>query len=368
MEQLLREWPPGFGGVERVAHGLASVWSDPVYVLLAPLSGKDPLPVPYARSRLRSLSWGRLILPLPCRPLLRLLVGREPLLAHLPCPTVLALALVARLLHPKRKIVLLWHSFLMPRVGWIGWLEGLYQWIALQCGRWFFVITTSPVLQQSLERRGFRKARLAWLSCVLPSQLEQSYEQIWNLREQSKQSHGRVIAIGRLDSYKRIDWLIKAFASVPAARELLIVGDGPDRSSLERLAVSLECRGQTIRFLGRVDERRKHELLAQADVLVLSADRCNEAFGIVQLEAMACGVPALAFSIPDSGMHWVSRIPSLDWPGNHQGLSQVLQRLFSEPALYQKACQESRQRYVENFSQSVWRSRLQQLAMGFVDA
>ena len=48
VEQLLREWPPGYGGVERVAHELASVWGGAVYSLDVQhqaLTAKDPLAV-----------------------------------------------------------------------------------------------------------------------------------------------------------------------------------------------------------------------------------------------------------------------------------------------------------------------------------
>ena len=64
-DQLLREWPPGYGGVERVAHGLAAEQGGTVFSLLPPLAASDPLPVSYARRRIRSVCLGRLLLPLP---------------------------------------------------------------------------------------------------------------------------------------------------------------------------------------------------------------------------------------------------------------------------------------------------------------
>ena len=57
IEQVLREWPPGFGGVERVAHELASVWGGVTYsfdVQSQGAAGEDPLPVAYPRRRLPS--------------------------------------------------------------------------------------------------------------------------------------------------------------------------------------------------------------------------------------------------------------------------------------------------------------------------
>ena len=99
----------------------------------------------------------------------------------------------------------------------------------------------------------------------------------------------RVLFIGRLDTYKRLDWLLEALASVSAPWQLDVVGDGPKRHRFERLALDLFPNASAVRFLGRLCEEAKLERLAEADLLVLPSDRSNEVFGIVQLEAMAAG-------------------------------------------------------------------------------
>ncbi len=104
MFQLVREWPPGYGGVERVAHELASAFVDrgmvsEVFTLVAQpqlFDQGDPLPVAYRRTKLARLKFAELLIPLPCRSLIRLLGSPEPLHAHLPCPSVLMLAVLAK--------------------------------------------------------------------------------------------------------------------------------------------------------------------------------------------------------------------------------------------------------------------------------
>ena len=86
----------------------------------------------------------------------------------------------------------------------------------------------------------------------------------------------------------------------------------------------------------------KQQKIADSDVLVLPSDRNNEAFGIVQLEAMAAGRIALAFDKPRSGMGWVGRLPGLPWSQSPDGLVEVLQRLADQPALRQKLSEQSR--------------------------
>ena len=90
VDQLLREWPPGYGGVERVAHELACVWGGNVYsfdVQSHSDVGKDPLLVGYPRLTLPCIKViGRLRLPLPSRALWNLLWSMTPLHGHLPSP------------------------------------------------------------------------------------------------------------------------------------------------------------------------------------------------------------------------------------------------------------------------------------------
>ena len=373
MIQFLREWPPGFGGVERVAHSLASELGGTVYCLRPNPYGQDPLEVSYKRFAIPALSIARVLVPLPCRRLWHLLASGEVLVAHLPCPTVLLFAVFARLVSPHRTIWVYWHAFLEPSVGFVGILLYLYQRVAIYSLRWFRVIATSPSLIRELYRSGVNSDQLYFLPCALLPEQENAYLscRLFSTFDRSVHSCSpsklsrdrRVIVVGRLDSYKRVDWLIQAVAAAPAVRVLDVIGDGPLRSTWERLARSLFSNGQIVYFHGRVTERRKAELLRSADLLVLPADRCNEAFGIVQLEAMACGVPAVAFDLPRSGMHWVSQLPALPWSGRPHELAALLQRLLSSSDLQQQASREARERYEEYFALSIWRQRLQQLGL-----
>ncbi len=90
---------------------------------------------------------------------------------------------------------------------------------------------------------------------------------------------------------KRVTDAIRVFAHV--AREipaqLVLVGDGPDRSAAEWLAHDLGIHGR-VHFLGK--QERVHELLALADLLLMPSEL--ESFGLAALEAMACKVPAIA--------------------------------------------------------------------------
>ena len=108
--------------------------------------------------------------------------------------------------------------------------------------------------------------------------------------------HLHVLYVGRLEPRKGVDHLIRAMGSVqrrlPRAR-LLVVGDGPDR---ERVMTLARASGVDVIFAGRVDDSELPAYFQWSDV-VASPALGGESFGIVLLEAMACGKPIVASRI-----------------------------------------------------------------------
>ena len=370
IQQLLREWPPGYGGVERVAHELANCWGGVVFSLDVQghaFFNEDSLPVSYPRKRLRTIRlFGRLHLPLPSRSLIFLLVSSEPLHGHLPSPGVLLLLVLARLLRPRRIVMAHWHCFLKTQPDLNGYLFGFYQWIALRVLPYLSkVVTTSPVLSAELQKCGCSTAHVMVLPCCLSAGQEQAAMSV-PLPLVQEGEPMNVLFIGRLDSYKRLDWLLESLVALRKPWRLSVVGDGPNRSRFEHLAQKLfssqlQADPKLVQFHGRLSELEKQDQIAASDVLVLPSDRSNEAFGIVQLEAMAAGRIALAFDQPRSGMGWVGQLPGLTWSQSPTDLVQVLQRLADQPALRQQLNAHARERYHQLFARGVWLRHLQRL-------
>jgi glycosyltransferase involved in cell wall biosynthesis len=99
-------------------------------------------------------------------------------------------------------------------------------------------------------------------------------------------------AVGRLEPGHRFDRLIRATAEVPGA-VLLLVGDGPARSALTRLA-AIEGIAGRVKFAGPVEHTR--EMLCAMDVFASPSDQ--EPDGLLVLEALAAGLPALYVRCP----------------------------------------------------------------------
>lgn len=112
-----------------------------------------------------------------------------------------------------------------------------------------------------------------------------------------------VLFVGRLVPYKGVDVLVKAASVLPI--RLVVVGDGPMRASLQALARGREAIA-SVEFVGETTDADVKAWMHAATVLVLPSVTPAEAFGYVQLEAMASGVPVISTSVP-TGVPWVNR-------------------------------------------------------------
>ena len=102
-----------------------------------------------------------------------------------------------------------------------------------------------------------------------------------------------VIYAGKLTQMKAVDVLLQAvrlYEDRLPETLTLIVGDGEEREELEHLAEDLRL--QSVRFLDNVDQQSLRRLYNVSDISVVPSRR--EAFGLVALEAMACGIPVVA--------------------------------------------------------------------------
>lgn len=157
-----------------------------------------------------------------------------------------------------------------------------------------------------------------------------------------------VLGVGRLIYYKGFQYLLSAMSQVNA--KLLIVGEGPLREELVRQAEA-ENIADRVEFLGEKTPEQLIPFYQACDVFVLSSVR-GEAFGIVQLEAMAAGKPVVNTML-DSGVPFVSRDHESGYtvsPRDSKKLAKAINRLFDdEPLRLRYGCQ-ARLRVQREFS------------------
>jgi rhamnosyl/mannosyltransferase len=138
-----------------------------------------------------------------------------------------------------------------------------------------------------------------------------------------------VLGVGRMVYYKGFEYLIEAMRDVPG--RLLLVGEGPQRAELAARARALGV-ADRVELLGSVDDVAP--FYHAADVFALPSVERSEAFGLVQLEAMACGTPVvntwLDTAVPTVSLDGVTgrTVP----PRDAQALGAALRELLDDDA------------------------------------
>jgi rhamnosyl/mannosyltransferase len=145
-----------------------------------------------------------------------------------------------------------------------------------------------------------------------------------------------LLFVGRLRYYKGLEYLLNALPAVPEAR-LTVVGTGPMQREWKALASELGLDGR-VRWMGDVGEQELPSFYSACDVFVLPCSERSEAFGMVQLEAMAAGKPVISCDV-NTGVAWVNQnemtgivVP----PKNAEALGRAITRLLGDKTLRER--------------------------------
>jgi glycosyltransferase involved in cell wall biosynthesis len=205
------------------------------------------------------------------------------------------------------------------------------------CARRVVVIPFGVALERYRRDDATRRARIAALHADAPGP--------------------RVLFVGRLVYYKGVEILIRAMARCPGT--LTIVGTGPLESSL-RAAAAEHGVADRVRFAGDVADDDLPAFYQACDLFVLPSIARTEAFGIVQIEAMAAGRPVVSTNLP-TGVPWVNQhevsglvVP----PGESAALGDAMRALLENRTLRETLGAQasrradrlfSRERMIESF-------------------
>ena len=149
------------------------------------------------------------------------------------------------------------------------------------------IATSTRYLCSSPELEQFRdKCRIVPLGieCLMPPRVHSDTVRRLN----AEFGERLILSVGRLVAYKGFDVLIRAMRHVDA--KLILVGTGPDSAMLSKLSAS-EGVDHKVTMLGHVDDIAPY--FAAASIFAFPSLNRAEAFGIVQLEAMAAGLPVV---------------------------------------------------------------------------
>jgi glycosyltransferase involved in cell wall biosynthesis len=143
----------------------------------------------------------------------------------------------------------------------------------------------------------------------------------------------RLLFVGRLDPRKGVDTAVRALVCLPADATLEVLGTGDPREE-ERLRALIDELGVGERVsFGTVPRHELRARYADADVVVFPS-RWDEPFGLVPVEAMACGIPVVATGTGGSGEFLVDGANALLVPPDApEALASAVRRLADDPVL-----------------------------------
>ena len=262
-------------------------------------------------------------------------------LIHIHHPDPMA-ALALRLSGYRGRVVLHWHSDIVSQRFLLFFYRPLQQWLIRRAER---IVGTTPVYLQASEALENVQDK----TCCIPIGVE---EVVYDLQKVStfraNYSNKKIIfALGRLVPYKGFGCLVHAATHLSEDYCVLIGGSGPLRGALEQQIRSSGLE-EKVKLLGYVPDADLPVLFGACDVFVMSSLLKTEAFGIVQIEAMSCGKPVVATTIPGSGVSWVNAdgISGLNVPPQDAAaLAGAIGRICADADTYRRYVAGAKERF-----------------------
>ncbi|MDR1323699.1 MAG: glycosyltransferase [Candidatus Margulisbacteria bacterium] len=249
---------------------------------------------------------------------------------HLPFPLA---DLAVFLFRPKCKIVLWWHSDIVRQKKFLFFYKPFMYWL-LNRACTIIVETQGHIEGSDYLPKYKSKCR------IIPPAIDDKllnkgsrYFTSISRKTMKKPERVSVLFVGRLVYYKGCAVLLDAFSQVQNA-ELTIVGAGNLEKSLQKQAEKLGI-SKKVHFAGTLSDARLSSVFQNCDIFVLPSVEKTEAFGLVQIEAMAYGKPVINTSLP-SGVPYVSLdgVSGLTVPPKDvSALARALQKLIDDDKL-----------------------------------
>ncbi len=266
-------------------------------------------------------------------------------------------ALALYIVKPKCKIVLHWHSDIVKQKITYLIFRPLEMWLL---NRADLIACTSPkYLEDSPILQPYK------FKCItIPIGIEQSESNENNVIAESIriENPGKfiVLAIGRFSYYKGFKYLIDAFKHLDNNYKLFIIGDGEEFIMLQEMINESGLKDNIV-LLGFQSDVIKNAYLKACDVFVLPSIYKSEAYGIVQIEAMAFGKPVISTRIEGSGVDWVNQngqsgftVPIKD----SYSIAKSITQLREDKELYNKLSKGALSRYKSMFTTEIMISAL----------
>lgn len=354
--QVSKLYPPKIGGVERVVQQIAEGLNDKteMQVLVCQEKGKGCDEVYEGVKVHRSGSLG-VFLSMPLsfsfiRDVRKFSKNADIIHFHMPFP----LADLAFFLSGyKGKVVIWWHMEIVRQKKAMALYRPMMMKFLERAD--LIMVATEGHVKGSDVLQQFKDKIVAIPFGLDDAFLEKSLAAIEKEKGVARTSTAtNFLFIGRLVYYKGCDVLLEAFAKMENKEaHLTLVGGGPMKEELETMAKTYGIESR-VHLLGSIPYDDLLQQIAECDVFVLPSSERTEAFGIVQIEAMAYGKPVINTNLP-TGVPYVSlhgKTGLTVEPKDVKGLSDAMDRLANDADLRQKFGKSARKRVEDEYKLS----------------
>jgi glycosyltransferase involved in cell wall biosynthesis len=345
-------YPPVIGGIEKNINQLAAGCSEEydVSVLVANTRFKTEIETLDRIRIIKAASLGRFASAPICPTFPKLLkkYAADILHFHCPNPTGDLSYLWAK---APGKVVVSYHSDIV-RQKWAMFLYGKYLMKFLE--RANVILPTSPNYIPTSPYLSKIESKCKALPLGIETERFRETPEIkLHAAELKKIAQGRpiILFVGRLRYYKGLHFLIQAMPRIDA--HLIIVGTGPEEKNLRKQAEMFKV-SEKITMAGTVSDEKLVEYYHAADVFCLPSHLRSEAYGLVQLEAMASGLPVVSCDIK-TGVAYINmdgETGIIVDPASPSKLAEALNRILSDEELRKRLGEKARERVFAEFDVS----------------
>lgn len=214
---------------------------------------------------------------------------------HEPFPLAdISMIMLPRLKENFSRIVVSWHSDIVRQK----WVLSFYKKFILKfLGIADKIIVSNPNMIKNSDFLPFFKEKVEVIPIGVNLDWVNSCQESNTVSEEIRKSNKgpMVLSVGRLVYYKGYEYLIDAINLVPNA-SLVIIGSGPLKNKLIDRINKLNLSSR-IKIIPEVDEKTLHSYYKACDIFVLPSVEKSETYGIVQIEAIACGKPVICTEV-----------------------------------------------------------------------
>lgn len=263
-------------------------------------------------------------------PALKKLIAENDIIHHhYPFPTMEVGLLRYLKKFNNKKFVITWHANI-KNSRW-SWIEKFYNPIIKKLlDRADHIIVTSPQLFEASDILKDYEDKIK----VIPLSFDPKYK-ISDGKKMPVNRDFELLFVGKLRKYKGVEYLIEAIQNLSI--RLTIVGNGEELGILQEQVKSLGLEDQ-VRFVVNASDNELSQIYQDSDLFILPSINEAEAFGVVQLEAMANGLPVINTYL-DSGVPFVSLNDFSGItvaPKSSEDIRSAILRIIKNKELYEK--------------------------------